>query len=305
MLMLQGISVSFKEGEILAVDDVSLDIRRGEKAVIIGETGSGKSVLLLAVLKLLPQGAEVRGRVLFEGENLLDYEERQMVKVRGKRIGYIPQGGGGSLNPLLTAGFQIAEPLMSHKGMKKKEAMSRAVLLLRGFSVPEAERYSKAYPHQYSGGMRQRAMIAMGMVSEPEMLLIDEPTKGLDQGNIDTIIRSFLGLGRKTMLCVTHDLKVARSLADTVHVMYAAQVIESGLGRDFFDHPLHPYSQALLSSLPENGLRVLMGFAPEHSMYAEGGCRFLGRCPESSPRCALPPPLVEMEGRKVRCWLYA
>lgn len=305
MLKLQGISVSFKKGEILAVDDVSLDIRGGEKAVIIGETGSGKSVLLLAVLKLLPEGAEVRGRVLFEGENLLDYGERQMVNIRGRRIGYIPQGGGGSLNPLLTAGFQIAEPLMSHKGMKKVEAMSRAVLLLRGFSVPEAERYLKAYPHQYSGGMRQRAMIAMGMASEPEMLLVDEPTKGLDQGNIETIIRSFLGLGRKTMLCVTHDLRAARSLADTIHVMYAAQVIESGLGQDFFDHPLHPYSQALLASLPENGLRVLVGFAPEHRMYIKGGCRFFGRCPESLSRCALPPPLVEMEGRKVRCWLYA
>jgi peptide/nickel transport system ATP-binding protein len=175
---------------------------------------------------------------------------------------------------------------------------------MRRFAIKNPKEYSQAYPHQFSGGMRQRTMIAMGMSAAPDVLLVDEPTKGLDTRNIETVIGCFEKLQDQTILCVTHDLRVAKCLGDTIYVMYAAQIIETGKWEDFFNDPLHPYSKALLASLPENGLQAVMGFAPKHALHEEIGCRFYGRCPESKRKCTEAPPIIHIAGRTVRCWLY-
>jgi peptide/nickel transport system ATP-binding protein len=304
MLTIKNVSVTFHHHRVRAVENGNLDIRKGEKAVIIGETGSGKSVLLLSILKLLPADAATDGEIRFDSKDLLTCDEAEMNTIRGKRIGYIPQGGGGSLNPLLKTGFQVAEPMMFHYKVPKQSALKKAVELMRRFAINGTEKYSQAYPHQFSGGMRQRAMIAMGMSADPELLLIDEPTKGLDIKNIQTVVDCLQNLDHRTLLCVTHDLRVAKNIADKVYVMYAAQFLESAQAEDFFNDPLHPYSKALLASLPENGLKAVMGFAPKHALHASIGCRFYGRCPKTKDKCLTPPPLVKKNKREVRCWLY-
>ncbi|MGQ9498328.1 MAG: ABC transporter ATP-binding protein [Desulfotomaculales bacterium] len=286
------------------MDRVDLEIKKGERVALVGETGSGKSVLLLAILRLLPAGARISGEVLFEGRNLLRLPERELCRARGRELGYIPQATGSALNPVLTIGIQVAEPLIVHLGFKKRPALAKAVSLLGHLGIPEAHKRAFEYPHQYSGGMKQRVLVAMGVVAEPQVLLADEPTKGMDWERREEILNLFQSLAGKTILTVTHDLWFAEKIAQKVAVMYAAQIVEVAPQAEFFRQPLHPYAQALLAALPSRGLQPLAGYAPEHASYGEPGCRFRKRCPRAFHRCQAEPPLLEQNGRQVRCWLY-
>lgn len=306
-LWVNNLTVEFPApaGVIRAVDRVELTLQEGERVALVGETGSGKSVLLLALLRLLPAGARVFGEVWYRGKDLLCCSPDELRRVRGKEVAYIPQGAGGALNPVLTVGSQVAEPLVVHRGLKKKEAFRQAISLLDRLGIPEAARRAFEYPHQYSGGMKQRALVAMGVAAGAQVLLADEPTKGVDWPKREEILNLFQSLKEKTVLTVTHDLWFAERFAQRVAVMYAAQLVEVAPQEDFFRRPLHPYAQALMAALPARGLTPLPGYAPAHTSYGEPGCRFRERCPRAFGRCQEEPPLLEQDGRRVRCWLYA
>ncbi len=305
MLELEHVSVSFSSsGDTAAVRDASFCVPDGRVTVMAGETGSGKSVLLQAILQLLPPTACISGKILLDGEDLLRLPEKRLCKIRGAKIGYIPQGGGGSMNPLLRIGFQVGEPLMEHRGYSRAQAVQASIELMRQFQLGDEEQLALSYPHQLSGGMRQRVMIAMGVAADAPTLLADEPTKGLDPDRIQLVIQAFRQLRGKSILCVTHDLDFAQSIADEMRIMYASYLVEACPKEAFFRQPLHPYSKALLLSQPKNGLHCEIGFAPPREGSGKG-CPFYGSCPDGTARCRALPPMVKLGEREVRCWLYA
>jgi peptide/nickel transport system ATP-binding protein len=306
MLDLEHITVRFGSPEnIPVVNDVSLHINPLDKIGIIGETGSGKSVLLLAMLKMLPPSALVSGSMLIDGQDVLQMDKKEITKIRGKKISYVPQGTANGLNPLLTIGYQIGEPLTQHTDLNEQEIRYRVAEALTRLDMGDEDKIVKAYPHTLSGGMKQRALIAMGIIGEAPIIFIDEPTKGLDGRRVDLVVESFRLLANRTILCVTHDLRFARKIARKILVMYASQQVEFAEMEDFFRHPLHPYSQALLQALPENGLHVNMGFAIPNTEYESNqACLFANRCAQKTKKCQQRPPLVDVHGRKVRCWKY-
>lgn len=306
MLSIENLTVSFStNGQTDAIRDISLEVPDGQTTVLVGETGSGKSILLLAVLRLLPATARVTGRVLLDGTDLLTLKEKQMTKIRGNVIGYIPQGSGSCMNPLMKVGPQVGEPLTEHRGFDRSSALHRAVALMKQFHIGEEEKIADSYPHVLSGGMRQRAVIAMGVAADSPYLFADEPTKGLDPPRIADVTEAFSLLKGKTMLCVTHDLRFARSIADRVCILYASRLLEVCTAEEFYSGPLHPYSRALLASQPENGLQCQIGFAPSREDTTKTGCIFCGSCPKRHEKCLQEPPMTAVGTRKVRCWLYA
>ena len=241
ILDIQNVSVRFANGSaVQAVEQVSLSVFPSDKLCIIGETGSGKSILLLSVLRLLPASAVVSGDVCFHGQSLFALSPKQMDGVRGGQISYVPQGSGNGMNPLLSVGFQVGEPLIAHRGMNKKRAIARAVELMRRFHLGREEELARQYPYTLSGGMRQRALIAMGISADAELLLFDEPTKGLDEARIRLVADTLNELDGQTMVCVTHDLSFARDVANRIGVMYAANLIEVADADELYAHPLHP-----------------------------------------------------------------
>lgn len=305
MLELKNVSIRFGKGPA-AVTDASFTVPKGRRTIVIGETGSGKSVLLLAILGLLPESAQLDGEIRFEGRDLIKLSQKQMDAVRGAQISYIPQGSGNGLDPLYTVGRQIDETIIKHRRLSRRAARTQTEALLTRFGIEDAPRMAKVYPFAYSGGMRQRALIAMGIAADARLILADEPTKGLDQHRIRSVVEAFEQLDGRTLLCVTHDLRLAQRIADRVVVMYASQQIESCEGTDFFSDPLHPYSRAMIEALPENGLNASMGFAPpREDEQAQTACHFYERCPERCERCRQTPPMIEVGDRKVRCWKYA
>ena len=304
MIEINNLSVEFS-GAVKAIDSLSLVVPGGKKTLIIGESGSGKSVLLAAMLQILPPSAKVSGSITLGGIELLTLSEKQMESVRGEAMSYIPQGSGNSMNPLLTVGYQVAEPLIEKKRIPKKTALISAVEWMKKLNLGNEEKLASAYPHTLSGGMRQRALISMGAISGAPVLLADEPTKGLDGERVETVTDLFFALDDRTILCVSHNLNFVETIADLVCVMYSAQQVEYCTNSEFFSEPLHPYSRMILDAMPENGLKANMGFAPTHKGLESIGCHFYSRCPHRSDRCQLAPPLVEKHGRKVRCWLYA
>ena len=308
MFDLKDVTVCFQsESNILAVDHVSLSMEEGSKTAIIGETGSGKSVLLLAILGLLPKNAAVSGNILLDGEDLLKADKKRIREIRGGIISYVPQGGGASMNPLLKVGFQVGEPLMEHRGYSKKAAEKDSIGLLKRFNVGNEEKIAKAYPHMLSGGMRQRAMVAMGISAGPRIILADEPTKGLDERRIRMVADALNQLKEETLLCVTHDMKFAKAVGDKISVMYAAQQLEYVTAAQVLEHPLHPYTQDMIRAMPENGMKCEgTGFALSHTEYeAETGCRYRKRCAQCREICKKVPPVIEFDGHRVRCWKYA
>lgn len=306
ILDVRGLSVSFRGGNhVQAVENVDLSVWEGDHLCIVGETGSGKSILLLAMLRLLSGDAQVTGDVLYRGESLFRMPQKRLDEVRGGLISYIPQGSGNGMNPLLKVGFQVGEPLMAHCGLKRRDAQRRSVDLLRRFHLQREEAVARQYPFALSGGMRQRAMIAMGVAADAEALLADEPTKGLDERRVRLVEESFRSLRKQTIVCVTHDLNFARSVAARVGVMYAANLVEIADKEAFYREPLHPYSRDMLMAMPENGLRFNPGFAPSHDEYALQGCKYCARCGDRSEQCKNIPPMVDVDGRRVRCWKYA
>ena len=308
MLELHHVSVEFvSQASVLAVDDVSMCLPDGSRTAIVGETGSGKSVLLLAILRLLPPSARVNGSIAVDGEELLLADKKRMQQIRGGVISYVPQGGGASMNPLMRVGFQVGEPLMEHKGYYKKQAVAAIIPLLKRFNLSREVEMARAYPHTFSGGMRQRAMVAMGISAGARIILADEPTKGLDRRRVELVGQTLNLLGDETLLCVTHDMSFARSISREICVMYAAQQVEMGLTEELLTDPLHPYTRDMIAAMPENGMQCQSaGFAPSHGSYLHHGrgCRYQERCRERCARCGEEPPIIEIDGRKVRCWKY-
>ncbi len=302
MLEIEDLKVYFRTnaGKVKAVDGVSFEVKRGEKFTLIGESGSGKSVLAQAILRLLPKNAEVSGKVLFDGRNLIELGEEDMRKIRGREIAWIPQSQS-SLNPVLTVGFQCAEPVIEHFRMDRRSVFARVVRLFEFLGIGGSR--VKDYPHQFSGGMRQRVLVAMGISADPKLIIADEPTKGLDASKRSQIVELFEKVGDKTMLIITHDLNFAENLADRIAVMYCGKIVEVSPAKEFFSEPLHPYSRGLLDSLPSRGLKPIKGFQPS-MINPPKGCRFRDRCEFASERCKSEPPPTNLNGRFVRCWLY-
>ncbi len=302
MLEIEDLKVYFRTnaGKVKAVDGVSFEVKRREKFTLIGESGSGKSVLAQAILRLLPKNAEVSGKVLFDGRDLIELGEEDMRKIRGREIAWIPQSQS-SLNPVLTVGFQCAEPVIEHFRTDKRSVFARVVRLFEFLGIGRSR--VKDYPHQFSGGMRQRVLVAMGISADPKLIIADEPTKGLNASKSSQIVKLFEKVGNNTMLILTYELNFAENLADRIAVMYCGKIVEVSPAKEFFSEPLHPYSRGLLDSLPSRGLKPIKGFQPS-MINPPKGCRFRDRCEFASERCKSEPPLINLNGRFVRCWLY-
>lgn len=308
MLEIKNVSVKFTAGAgVLAVDSMSLELTNGGRTAIVGETGSGKSVLLLAILRLLPANAIITGSIKLDGENLLEVNKKRLCQVRGGLISYVPQSSGLSMNPLLKVGYQIGEPLIEHKQYSKKQAIAASIPLMRKFKLSNEEKLAFDYPHTFSGGMRQRAMMAMGISAEAKVILADEPTKGLDSQNVNLVVNVLNDLQSQSLLSVTHDLNFARRISQNICVMYASQQVEYANTEELIHHPLHPYTQDMIDAMPENGMVYQdIGFAPPHSSYLEKstGCRYSDNCRFRFEKCVTMPPIFDIQNRKVRCWKY-
>src|SRR5213592_4969010 len=290
------------EGVVKAVDGLSYELRKGQTLGIVGESGSGKSVHALSVMRLIPQppGKIVDGQILFDGTNLLKLPEDEMRKVRGNRIAMIFQEPMTSLNPVLTIGEQIAEAVMLHQGLAKKDAWDRAVEMLEKVKIPLARERVRDYPHQMSGGMRQRVMIAMALSCNPSILIADEPTTALDvtiQAQILELMKRLQRNHGSSILLITHDMGVVSDLAERVAVMYAGSVVEEGTKAAVFRDPQHPYTWGLLGSIPRVGrprvrrLTAIPG-TPPSLLALPPGCRFAPRCRHRFDRCDVKPELL-------------
>ncbi len=295
VLRVEGLRTHFhtEHGVVKAVDGVSFEVGRGEVLGIVGESGSGKSVTNLSVLQLVPTppGRIESGQVWFDGEDLLTRSERQMRKVRGRRISMIFQDPMSSLNPYLPVRTQVGEVLRLHEGLSRREARAKTIDLLGQVGIPDPSRRVDAYPHELSGGMRQRVMIAMALACEPELLLADEPTTALDVTIQAQILELIQGLCRErgtAVVLVTHDLGVVAGVADRVAVMYAGRIVEQGDVERIFAAAKHPYTRGLLQSLPrldrKSALTAIPGLPPDLSRLP-GGCAFAPRCPLAQARC--------------------
>jgi len=307
LLKINNLHVHFvlENAVVRAVDEVSMEVHENETVALIGESGSGKSILGMTILRLLPENVRVDGKMLFNGFNLLDLAEDELRRIRGKEIAWIPQNPATSLNPVLKVGIQIAEPMEVHLKIDRKSAMQRVVNLLKFFDISPAEKRINEYPHQYSGGMKQRALVAMGTSTKPKLVIADEPTKGVDVSKKIRVAEIFRKIKEKlSILIITHDLSFAEKLADRIAVMYCGQIVEICSAEQFFGEPMHPYSKALLDSLPSRGLKPIKGSSPS-MVNPPKGCRFHPRCKNATSRCLKEPPLFELNGNAVRCWLYA
>ena len=306
MLEIKDLSVKFSaDSTVQAVQDVSLILPDGGRTALVGETGSGKSVLLLAVMHLLPESAVVTGSVLLNGEDILKMNRKQLDRIRGAVISYVPQGGGASLNPLMKVGEQVGEPLVEHHGWRKKASVKKSIEVMKILNMGNEEELAGSFPHTFSGGMRQRAMIAMGIIAGAKILLADEPSKGLDEKRVELVVDSFNRLTDESLLCVTHDLLFASRISDHICVLYSAAQVEYAPTEKILNDPLHPYTRDMVKAIPENGMIVdSAGFAPSHDDFGRGGCRYRHRCIECTEKCGEMPPLFSVGDRKVRCWLY-
>jgi len=308
LLKVSGVSVSIPTGQgaVHAVDDAAFSINKHEVFSLIGESGSGKSILGQAIMRLLPPNAVFSGKVELGGTEISALSEKEMQKVRGKTVASIAQNPYLAMNPGIRVGVQVAEPMRAHLGMNKEDAKARTCRALKYFDIIPAEVREREYPFQYSGGMLQRAMVAMGTAADPELIIADEPTKGVDvlkRRNIAAIFKKVASDGCAFLL-ITHDVGFARAMSNRIAVNYCGQIIEIAEKDAFFKGPLHPYSQALLDAVPERGMHPIPGSSPSMIEVPEG-CRFHPRCPHKTERCLTNPPVVELEGRCVRCWMYA
>jgi oligopeptide/dipeptide ABC transporter ATP-binding protein len=298
---------------VRAVDEVSLRLNAGETLGIVGESGSGKSTLALTLMRVLPPAARiVGGRIMFEGEDLAQKSDEEMQHIRGKRIAMILQDPMVSLNPLFTIGDQVGEPIRVHEGARRATAWGRARELLRAVRIPSPETRLTQYPHEMSGGMRQRIVGAIGISCEPRLLIADEPTTSLDltiQAQYLKLLRDLQQEHGLALIFITHNLGIVAKMCDKLAVMYAGRVVESGPVSRIFNAPAHPYTKALLNSIPrmtddDQRLVAIDGQPPDLSALPPG-CSFAPRCPQALPRCrdAVPPPFAPEEGRVARCWL--
>ncbi len=305
------------EGVVKSVDGVSFHIDSEETLGIVGESGCGKSVTSLSIMQLVPNppGKIVAGEIFFQGENLLKKTADQMRRIRGNDIAMIFQEPMTSLNPVYTIGDQISESIILHQKLSKREAFQRSVDMLRLVGIPSPERRAREYPHQMSGGMRQRVMIAMALSCNPKLLIADEPTTALDvtiQAQILDLMRKLKSEFHTAIMLITHDLGVVAEMTDRVAVMYAGKVVEECDTVDLFREPLHPYTLGLLESIPrldvgtKEKLHVIEGTVP-NLLHLPQGCSFAPRCPKAMDICRQEAPVLTevSDGRKVSCWLHS
>jgi oligopeptide/dipeptide ABC transporter ATP-binding protein len=320
LLLIEDLSVAFHtpEGTARAVDRVSFSLNRGETLGVVGESGCGKSVTSLSILGLIPSppGRIESGCIRFEDRNLLELDPEALRRLRGRDISMIFQEPMTSLNPVIAIGRQVAEPLMVHHGLSRNAALAQAGEWLDRVKIPAARRRLDDYPHQLSGGMRQRVMIAMAMVCRPKLLIADEPTTALDVSIQAQILSLMLDLKNEmgmSLLLITHNLGVVAQTAARVVVMYAGQVVEEASAADLFDRPFHPYTQGLLRSMPRLGarrsggggrLKEIPGIVPPITETIPG-CRFAPRCPHAFEHCRTQAPdlFPVSGGQRARCWL--
>ena len=312
LLEVRDLNIFFKSSgrSIPVVSDLNFQIGESEIFGLAGESGCGKSITALSIMGILPQNSYAKGEVFFKGRDLLKLEKEPMRQLRGNEISMIFQEPMTSLNPVLTAGYQIAETLITHRNMSKKEAMNRAVELLKAVRIPSAELRTKEYPHQMSGGMRQRVMIAMAIACNPSLLIADEPTTALDvtiQAQILELIHGLRQDRKMSIMFITHDLGIIAENAARVGIMYAGKIVETAKTSEIFNNPCHPYTIGLLESLPkERGrpLNPIPGHVPRPEEFSKA-CRFADRCKLAKDECrAKEPELIEVsDGHFVRCHL--
>lgn len=301
------------EGTARAVDGVDLTIHAGRTLCIVGESGCGKSVTALSILRLIGAAAEIMpgSHIYFEGRDLAKATEKELRAIRGHEIGMIFQEPMTSLDPVHTIGFQIAEAIRAHDVISRRAALDKAVELMRIVGISSPERRVNSYPHELSGGMRQRVMIASALCCSPKLLIADEPTTALDvtiQAQILELLQRLREQVNMSVLLISHDMGVVATMADEIAVMYAGKVVESGLARDVLRRPMHPYTEALLQSIPALGmnkgeqLRVIPGSVPSPFHWPRG-CRFADRCTYAFDRCRSYPPVFQAQQHKAACWL--
>ncbi|MDX1447777.1 MAG: ABC transporter ATP-binding protein [Acidimicrobiia bacterium] len=320
LLDVQGLATHFhtRDGVVKAVDEVSFSVRRGEILGLVGESGCGKSVTSLSILGLVPHPGKVeRGKILFDGHDLADMSKKELAELRGDRISMIFQQPGSALNPVMTAGLQIEEVFELHREMTEDVREDKAIEMLAKVGIPDPGRRARAYPHELSGGMAQRVMIAMALACEPDLLIADEPTTALDvtiQAQILDLMRDLQRQSKTAVVLITHDLGVVAEMADRVAVMYAGEIVEEADVETLFDDPKHPYTRGLLGSIPVLGevkekLETIPGVVPSLVDLAPG-CRFASRCKSRVEHdlqvCTeVSPELLRVGDRHtVRCWLY-
>ncbi len=317
VLEVKDLKVSFKTffGEVEAVRGITFDVHKKETVAIVGESGCGKSVTANSIMQLLPMPPAFYkgGEVVFQGNNLLEKTNKEMMEIRGKDIAMVFQDPMTSLNPTMRVGAQIVEGLRKHQKMSKEEAEKKAIEMLDLVSVPQANKRAKQYPHEFSGGMRQRVMIALAMVSNPKLLIADEPTTALDvtvQAQIIELMKKLQDKHDMSIILITHDLGVVADMSDRVIVMYAGQIVEEGTVTDIFENPKHPYTIRLLHSVPRldmhkgEPLNAIDGTPPDLYIPPKG-CSFFDRCDKSMEVCRnnVPEFTDNSETHKSRCWL--
>lgn len=316
LLQVKNLATHFhtEEGIVKSVQDVSFEVKAGEVLGVVGESGCGKSVTSMSILRLIqqPQGKIVNGQILFAGQDLLALSEEQMRKIRGNKISLISQDPMTSLNPVLTIGEQIMEAIMLHQGKNRKEAHAKAIEMLRLVGIPSPDQRVDQYPHEFSGGMRQRAIIAMALSCEPQLLIADEPTTALDvtiQAQILDLMRDIKTKRNAAIVLITHDLGVVAEMCDKVAVMYAGKVVEYTDVYSLFKNPQHPYTIGLLNSIPkievkQDRLEPIDG-QPPNLVNLPRGCSFASRCKEVQAVChTKDPDLINVEpNHQVRCLL--
>ncbi len=318
LLSIEDLAVSFRtdRGTVQAVDAVTLAVQPGETLAIVGESGSGKSVTALSILQLLGDAGRIdRGRIVFEGQDLIGLDKATIRKLRGDRIAMIFQEPMSSLNPVLTIGKQVAEPIRLHRGLSWPDAYSRAATLLDRVRIPDAAERLNDYPHHFSGGMRQRAMIAMSLACQPRLIIADEPTTALDvtvQAQILALLKALTREENAALILITHDLGVVARYADRVAVMYAGRIVETAPVRELYGRPAHPYTEGLMASIPGTGgeagdrLSAIDGQPPDLAALPPG-CAFAPRCPHAEGRCRETPPELGDVGtdHAAACYLHA
>jgi oligopeptide/dipeptide ABC transporter ATP-binding protein len=317
LLTIEGLNVRYDgpRGEVRAVDGLDLTVAEGETYALVGESGCGKTATAYSILRLVEPGRITGGTMTFQGRDLMTLSEKEMRRVRGGAIGIAFQEPGTALNPVLKIGTQVGESLRIHKGLSRKDAWREAVRLLGEVALPDPERQASSYAHELSGGMKQRAMLAIALSCRPALLIADEPTSALDvtiQAQILALLRTLKAEHRLTVLLITHDFGVVAEVADRVGVMYSGKLVEEAPVRELFADPKHPYTRALLAAIPDDAgdgrgkrLRALPGNVPD-PVAPPSGCRFHPRCPQVFAPCAelVPRDLRLAGGRRVSCHLH-
>jgi peptide/nickel transport system ATP-binding protein len=309
LLVIENLKVTFQtpSGQVRAVDGATMKLEQAETLALVGETGCGKSTLAHSILSLLPANANVRGKIMFRNNDLLLLPEKELAQLRGKDISLVMQNPALALNPVYSIGHQITEPLIVRRRLKKPDAIQTAEGLLEKLHFKGPSNAIRAYPFEMSGGMKQRVLIGISVVLNPKIIIADEPTKGLDDRLRKMVLeelRLVREMNRSSMIFISHDLNSAREISNRIAVMYAGEILESGATQEFFKEPLHPYSQALLESLPERGFKPIPGVSPSMIRPPEG-CKFHPRCPDKKEICSKQrPDFIRTNNRDVKCVLY-